>query len=306
MLKYIVSRNDTIVIYLGGKMYIIDTSHANHSAIFAEIRKDQPDKSVVLKMLSIAKQIEEYTNGHVTIKNGTVYYDGEAFNSVLTERIMGMLQAGYSPEPFVNFLNNLMDNPSKRSVDELFNFLKHTGLPITQDGHVIGYKKVRDDYMDWYTGKHDNHPGQTRQMRRNQVNDDADQTCSHGYHIGTLYYARDAFHKDDGRIVLVSFNPADVVSVPTDYSGQKLRTCRYKVLADFEGVDALDGMVYSPKGEKITPADFQRSQEEDADTWVQRDEEANMSDSYEGDYEDDDDWDDEEDDDDWDEDDYED
>ncbi len=35
--------------------------------------------------------------------------------------------------------------------------------------------------------------------------------------------------------VIVQIDPADVVSVPTDCGGQKLRTAKYTVLSDFQG-----------------------------------------------------------------------
>jgi hypothetical protein len=37
------------------------------------------------------------------------------------------------------------------------------------------------------------------------------------------------------RIVIVKVNPADVVSVPKDCSYQKVRTCRYEVVGEYEG-----------------------------------------------------------------------
>lgn len=37
------------------------------------------------------------------------------------------------------------------------------------------------------------------------------------------------------RIVIVEVDPADVVSVPTDCSCQKVRTCRYTVVDEFRG-----------------------------------------------------------------------
>jgi hypothetical protein len=38
-----------------------------------------------------------------------------------------------------------------------------------------------------------------------------------------------------GRLVAVKINPADVVSVPSDYNNQKLRTCSYTVMFEIEG-----------------------------------------------------------------------
>jgi hypothetical protein len=37
------------------------------------------------------------------------------------------------------------------------------------------------------------------------------------------------------RIVIVKINPKDVVSVPSDCNYEKLRTCRYEVVGEYEG-----------------------------------------------------------------------
>jgi hypothetical protein len=70
-------------------------------------------------------------------------------------------------------------------------------------------------------------------MPRNKVDDNKEVGCSYGFHAGTLEYASD-FASDFDKLVLVEIDPADVVSIPTDCNFQKLRTCRYKVVAEYE------------------------------------------------------------------------
>lgn len=287
MLKYIVTSQDTIVLYLDGKMHIVDPSHSNHAKVFAEIRAKTPSLENLRQLVDVGQFLSEVTDGLVTVKNGNVFYDGEQLSSELVTRITEMLSEGQSPLPFIKFLNNLMNNPSKHSVDQLFDFLKHAGLPITENGHVIGYKKVKEDYTDWYSGKFKNTPGSVHKMKRNSVDDDPNQTCSYGFHVGTLKYARDTFNPGHGLIVLVSFDPADVVSVPVDYNGQKLRTCQYKVLSDYDGVSELEGTLYTTEGTRITPNGFQAIQKDMADQWIDR--EAEQEDEYDGEFDDDDD-----------------
>jgi hypothetical protein len=53
------------------------------------------------------------------------------------------------------------------------------------------------------------------------------------------------------RVVIVKINPADVVSIPSDYKNTKGRCCRYEVIAEFEGYnddvarEAFDRSFYS-------------------------------------------------------------
>jgi hypothetical protein len=43
----------------------------------------------------------------------------------------------------------------------------------------------------------------------------------------------------NGHLMLVEIDPADVVSIPVDSEFQKLRTCRYKVVSEFENAMEL-------------------------------------------------------------------
>jgi hypothetical protein len=138
----------------------------------------------------------------------------------------------------VNFMHNLMKNPSKRSVDELYGFLEKNNLPLTPDGHFLAYKKVRRDFKDIHSGTMDNSPGTIVEMERNQVDDNKDQTCSTGLHFCGLSYL-DHFGGSDSRVVIVKIDPADVVSIPSDYNGAKGRACRYEVIGEM-GVKAED------------------------------------------------------------------
>jgi acyl carrier protein len=158
------------------------------------------------------------------------------------------MNEGFDVQPMLSFLENLMQNPSKRAVDELYGFLEQNSLPITEDGHFVAYKRVRDDYMDFYTGKMDNSVGKEVKMERNQVDDDKDRTCSTGLHFCSLEYLPH-YHSNQGRIVIVKINPADVVSIPSDYNNAKGRACRYVVIEEYFGSQSNEKFktsVYTP------------------------------------------------------------
>jgi hypothetical protein len=140
-----------------------------------------------------------------------------------------MLQEGFPIEPMVHFMENLYQNPSKRAVTELYGFLEKGNLPITPDGHFLAYKKVRDDYTDVHSGKFDNSVGQVVEMERHDVDDNKDNTCSTGLHFCSMSYLS-CFGGE--RTVIVKINPADVVSIPSDYNDAKGRACRYEVIGE--------------------------------------------------------------------------
>jgi hypothetical protein len=154
-----------------------------------------------------------------------------------------MLQEGFPIEPMVNFMENLYANPSKRAIDELYGFLEKSNLPITPDGHFLAYKKVRQNYFDVHSGTMDNSVGKIVEMARNEVDDDKDRTCSAGLHFCSLGYLG---HFGGEKIMIVKINPADVVSIPSDYNDTKGRACRYEVIGELNKEEAPEDAFTAP------------------------------------------------------------
>jgi hypothetical protein len=91
-------------------------------------------------------------------------------------------------------------------------------------------------------------------MARNSVNDNPEETCSHGLHV-----CSEGYTKFGDRLMLVAVNPADVVSVPIDYNASKMRTCRYTVFQEIEQPESID-YFESPV--------FDEEQYDDYDSWL--------------------------------------
>jgi hypothetical protein len=168
------------------------------------------------------------------LRGSNVYYKDEIVNSLLAKRILTLTKEGFDASPLLLFLENLMSNPSKRAVDELYGFLEVSKLPITDDGHFLAYKSVRDNYKDHYSGTMDNSVGAIVSMERNAVDEDKDRTCSSGLHFAAHEYA-EGF--GGGKMVVLKINPRDVVAIPSDYSNQKGRCSTYEVLEEVERSD---------------------------------------------------------------------
>jgi hypothetical protein len=118
----------------------------------------------------------------------------------------------------------------------LFKFLEHNGHPITTEGNFIAYRAVRSDFKDKHTGTIDNSIGSVVFIPRSQVDDNPNNTCSHGLHVATLSYAQGQFATAGDVVLDVEVDPSDVVAVPTDYNGTKMRVCRFKVVAQTQGL----------------------------------------------------------------------
>jgi hypothetical protein len=229
-------QGSNVTVVIDGKPHTISKTHVTYQKVVDAIKA--MDWPTVKNLIDPVKVVLNYGAGNISVKGDQLFWKGQPFAGVLASRMIQMLQDGFTIDPMVLFMHNLMKNPSKRSVDELYGFLEKNSLPITPDGHFLAYKKVRRDFKDIHSGTMDNSPGTIVEMERNAVDDNKDQTCSTGLHFCGLSYL-DHFGGSDSRVVIVKIDPADVVSIPSDYNGAKGRACRYEVIGEM-GVEAKD------------------------------------------------------------------
>ena len=222
-------QGSNIVVVIGNKSHTISKTHITYQKVLDAIKAGDWDS--LPDIIEPKKVVLNYGAGNVEIQGETLFWKGKELNTGLSVRMIQMLQEGFPIEPMVNFMENLYQNPSKRAVTELYGFLEKCNLPITPDGHFLAYKKVRADYTDVHSGKFDNSVGQIVEMERHDVDDNKDNTCSTGLHFCSQSYLT-CFGGE--RTVIVKINPADVVSIPSDYNDAKGRACRYEVIGEME------------------------------------------------------------------------
>lgn len=226
-------QGNNIILVLGGKSHTISKdSHMNYDKIVDALKSQQWDN--LSDLVEPKKAIINFGKGNVTIDGDELLWKGEAFNNALSRRMIDMYTEGFSIDPMIKFMDNLMKNPSKRSVTQLYGFMEKNNMPITEDGYLLAYKKVKSDYTDLHTGNFDNSVGQIVEMERNTVDDNPDQTCSTGLHFCSESYLS-GFGSATDPVMILKINPADVVSIPSDYNGAKGRCCKYEVVAEVHG-----------------------------------------------------------------------
>lgn len=277
-----------LTLVLNNRTYQVLPDHINYKMIIDALPTATADE--LLDIVDVEKAVATFSDGLVEIKNGQVTYEGEVVHGSISKRILEFMSKGLPFQPLVNFLNNLMENPSMQSQKELYDFLEHEHLPITEDGHFLAYKAVRSDYKDKYRGVFDNSVGKICKMQRAKVDDDRARGCSDGLHAGALNYVAGYGSLESGdRIVIVKINPRDVVSVPSDCNCEKLRTCQYEVVGEYQG--ELLKPLYSANFSEDEYADYEDDEDYDLDSeyWDQFDNDED-DDDYE-DYEDEDDYD---------------
>jgi len=256
-LPHICDNNNYWTVIVGNRTYQFDPEHPKYDKLVQFVSDHDSDGFV--KILDTGALIQNWSDGNFKFKNGILLYNDAEVHTVVTDRIVNMIKEEFDYKPMLRFLERLYENPSNRAVNELYRFLMHKNLPITDEGFVLAYKAVHTydgedfvsldlnitsgDLLDKYTGTIRNNVGDTPSMPRNQVQDNANIGCGPGLHLGSETYAK-GYGCGDGDVLLIcQLDPADVVSIPLDCSCQKMRSCGYKVVGVYE--QTLNSAVHS-------------------------------------------------------------
>jgi hypothetical protein len=88
--------------------------------------------------------------------------------------------------------------------------------------------------------------GDVVRMPRGEVVDNPNAHCSHGLHVGTFNFAKGY----GGTMLLCKIDPENVVSVPNDSSGRKIRVCVLEVL-EIINERVSSGLFRAPENEPV-------------------------------------------------------
>ncbi len=189
----------------------------------------------IVELHSNANLVKSWSNGDLEITGNTVLYKGKAINDTfadfLLEKFLKDPHAVNALEAWSRFLTLIQSSSSFKVANRLFLFLQHNDLQIDEDGHVLAWKVVRPNYRDKHSGRFDNSPGQVLEMARNQVDDNDDSHCSYGFHVCSWGYLR-SFSGTGDPVMQVKIHIDDIVAIPNDYNGEKIRVCKYEVLRE--------------------------------------------------------------------------
>lgn len=249
--------------FLEGNPVSVDSSDARYTEVTNALRennmeqlrgilRDNQEAYLLSKISTITQYFNDLKftitknslNDSEEVVSADVSYKGQPLPEVLKQKLIEMYKAGATDfSHLFNFIDNLLANPDKNSREQLYGFLVHKNMPITDNGTFIAYKGVRGDYYS-ITGNTStvvlegkvngqghilNEFGKTIRVRHEDVENDPAVGCSQGLHVGSYEYAK-GFKSSTGRLLAVEVNPKDVVSVPLDCACQKCRVSAYKVL----------------------------------------------------------------------------
>lgn len=261
----------TAIIDNGAQILTARTDHPKWAEIL-EAYKAQ-NNTRLLNLMSMVAVIEEYSTGQLVINGTGVVYKGRPCEGVDVDRIMSFMRDGLPYQPIANYMERMRKNPSARAIEKFYPFSEHRNMPITPEGFIIAYKGVQDDYYSVTgnlktvvlqgivneKGQILNSIGATIEVERSSVDDNYDMGCSFGLHAGSLEYAV-GFSR---RVLLVMFDPADIIMVPSDCNCQKVRLCKYKVIGEYTG--PMPSTYTDEFNDKTTTDDSDSDDSEDAD-----------------------------------------
>lgn len=244
------SVKENVWAWLNGKPYSTDSNNRHFNTIVEKLENDDADglEELFDVSLAVAKHFEPISE-RVKVAHGRVYFDNDEVDGPLAKHVSRLVEQGRlgDAKAVVSFWENVASNPNEHSRENLLRWLKSEDFSITHDGLIIGYKMLNSDFTSWHAGPAivnnvpfnghvPNKPGSVIEMARADVEHNPARACSHGLHVGTYAYTQEfAGWNNLKTVVVVHVNPRDVVSVPTDAGGSKMRVSRYVVVEEYTG-----------------------------------------------------------------------
>lgn len=257
MISYVINES-SVILFLKNTPFKVEKTDRK----FARILKafSLPKEEQEAAVLEIVKPQVVYGQNGFEKVGDDIYYQNEKLPLPLKNKVLSVLKDGLPIIHFEKFWERLRNNPNQESAEQLIDFLSYRELPISEEGFIIAYKGVREDYFSVcgnpetivISGKVDkeghilNSVGAKVEIERSQVSKNRNEGChSRSLHLGSLDYALNWGQKT----VIVKVDPADVVSVPFCSSYQKCRVCKYEVIGEYQ--KEITDSVTSETGETL-------------------------------------------------------
>lgn len=186
--------------------------------------------------IEIKQQLNSKNIFDVDFKNNTLIHNNKLIKNIKADRVFEFIKnkkENKEPYKYVeNFLKNIVMNPSSEiTIDDIWTWIHKSDLPITDDGYILAFKGVDNNYKDCHTHTIDNSVGKIVSMPREKVCASRNEFCSTGLHFCSINYLS-SFSYD--HLMVIKINPKDIVSIPTDYNFSKGRCCEYEVLCEID------------------------------------------------------------------------
>lgn len=149
----------------------------------------------------------------------------------------GLLMIGYLDEIVEELKeDNQNVNNTFRAVDRINTILNKNQIELeVKDEEVVASNA--EFYTDSYSRSMRIEIGVEQRIPREAVDPDRSRECSYGLHVGNMEYVASF----SGTVTLaVVIDPADVIAIPRDYNGTKMRVCAYTPISILEKATAFN------------------------------------------------------------------
>jgi hypothetical protein len=243
--------NSELTFFANSRPWSVNGDHPDFEKIKRHVIDDDlPDD----ELIKLADHRQRFAGLGLEIGHDCLFYRGVPLHNVWTDKILQFRAQGIPHEPLLRALDDLLQNPSYMARERLPLFVERNKLGVLPDGRIAAMKVVRNNFKDVHSGKLDNSPGRTVSMPRHECDDDPDNACSAGLHVGALEYLQTyGLYSVDRSVILTAFWPRNAVSVPKDHNETKLRVCEYEVLSV---VDPVYVEEFIAKNQTIVSPDY--------------------------------------------------
>jgi hypothetical protein len=250
MTPYIFNKGKNITVVIGGVPKIIPIGDDRYERVVELILAGADANTVAEAAKSRADKVGEFLGEKDGLKiiYGHIEYQGKKIVGRLVDVIIDAFENKMPMTALTGFLKKVEANPDERARQDLYSWVEANNMPLTPDGDIIAYKMIQSDWTDHRTGKFLNRVGDVVTMPREDCDANPDRTCSSGLHgCGAAYLPNFA---SNGRVVLITVSPADMVAFPRDYKLSKFRCCEYKVIQEIPRDTAAQ---WFPRGLNVYP-----------------------------------------------------
>lgn len=226
--------SDTHPSFKAAKEWLEKTLKTN---LYLEKHRVDADAYLALRKLhDVTLAVSSWSDGRLKItRNGTTYRGRVVPPAISDFLLKAFLANPNAEEAFAAWSNyiELVTDPdvTNKVAERLFLFLGKNDLRITDDGKVLAWKVVNKAYRDKHSDTIDNSVGQTPSIPRKDVDDNDNKYCSYGLHVCSWGYLSH-FASTGDPVMQVEIDVRDIVSIPLDYDGEKVRVCKYKVVSE--------------------------------------------------------------------------
>ena len=209
MIKHIVSNSGLTVVFPDGPM-MIHRSSPDYPAAMQALQAS--DMEALRASMDRRHALSKFSEGCLSINDsGEIIFENHPIGNHLSK----IIKSGTPKDSWSvikRFLLNVLENPNQRARLEIDSILSECSLPITEDGCILAFKLVDNEYVDPQIKTHICKPGRTLTLPRDTLHRGSKEATSRGFSAGGKSYL-DANSYFCGKVVTIKINPADIVGV---------------------------------------------------------------------------------------------